>query len=270
LLAQLNSGCIFSEALDFSRKFMKFHVQLLAVGAAAVFATFWSPAQQGEMPAMGGPSGMDAAMIQFFGDIKEFSASADITVTTGNQTAVMPTKFALLDKQIRMEINLGQAKGQQLPADVVAQIKQIGLDEIVVLAAPAKQSILMIYPRLKSYAEMKIPPEKAAAAAEDAKVTKTELGKEKVGGQDCVKNKVVVTDKNGKQHEATVWNAPALKGFPVQIKMKEQEADVAVLFQDVKLAKPEAKLFDTPADYTRYNTIQELMMAAAMKMLQEK
>ena len=68
------------------------------------------------------------------------------------------------------------------------------------------------------------------AAPGDFKVEMTEIGKETVDGHPCVKNKVVVTDKENKKHESTVWNATDLKNFPIKIQTQEQGGNATMLF----------------------------------------
>jgi hypothetical protein len=97
------------------------------------------------------------------------------------------------------------------------------------------------------------------------KIEITELGKETLEGHPCVKHKVVVTDTNGKQHESTVWNATDLKKFPVRIETGEGNAKARMNLTNVKFDKPDAKLFDPPANFTRYENVQTMMQQAVMK-----
>jgi hypothetical protein len=75
----------------------------------------------------------------------------------------------------------------------------------------------------------------------------------------------VVTDKEGTKHESTVWNATDLKKFPVEIQTTESGGDVTMLFKNVSLTKPAASLFDPPADFKKYDNIQQLMQQEMMK-----
>ena len=77
-------------------------------------------------------------------------------------------------------------------------------------------------------------------APADFKVETTELGKETVDGHPCVKNKVVVTDKESKQHESTVWNATDLKNFPVKIETGRERRHFDHAFKNISLTKPDA------------------------------
>jgi hypothetical protein len=92
----------------------------------------------------------------------------------------------------------------------------------------------------------------------------TELGKESVDGHACVKNKVTVTDKAGKAHESTVWNATDLKNFPVKITTSEAGAATTMLFKAVKLEKPDPAQFEPPAGFKKYDSLMALMQQEMM------
>ena len=141
-------------------------------------------------------------------------------------------------------------------------MKQAGMDKMVTLILPEQKVTLISYPGLQSYAEMRLSEEEAG----DEKLASTEVGKESIDGHPCTKTKLTSTDAKGKTHEAFVWQASDLKNFPVQMQMAQRRNTLIVKFQPPKLEAPDAALFDTPASYTKYNSVQELMQAAMMKM----
>ena len=144
-------------------------------------------------------------------------------------------------------------------------MKQMGMDKMVMISRPDKKIAYMVYPELEAYAEMTIQNPEAAAPATNFKLETTELGKETVDGHPCVKNKAVVTDDKGNKHESIVWNATDLKNFPIKIETTEQGHKATMLFKDVKLAKPDAGLFDPPAGYKHYDNLQQMMQQEMMK-----
>ena len=93
----------------------------------------------------------------------------------------------------------------------------------------------------------------------------TELGKETVDGHPCVKNKTVVTDKEGNQHESLVWNATDLKKFPVKIEQSQNGMKITMAFRDISFSKPTANLFDPPNDATKFDSMQSMMQQVMMK-----
>ena len=102
---------------------------------------------------------------------------------------------------------------------------------------------------------------------DSSKIEKTAAGKETIDGHPCVKNKIVVTDAKGKKTEGFVWNASDLKDFPIQVEVHSDKTVTTIHYTEPKFEKPEAKLFDTPAGYTKYASMQQMMQAAMMKMM---
>jgi hypothetical protein len=132
---------------------------------------------------------------------------------------------------------------------------------MVVLIQPDKKLNTMIFPTLKSYAELPITENEVGG-----EVKTTELGEETIDGRACKKVKMTSTDANGKTQEATVWQAKDLKNFPIQMEMRDRSNTVLVKYQNPKLETPEASLFEIPAGYSKYDNFQALMQAALMKM----
>ena len=236
----------------------------LSILASAIVCLGLLPAYS-QPGAPGGPH-LGGAMSKLFGDNQTFSAGLEMQVTDkSGKPMTMPGNFSFDAGKSRFEINMADMKGGQMPPNAAAQMKAMGMDQMVTISRPDKKTAYLVYPGLQSYAE--IQPSKADSAPpnSDYKVETTEIGKETVDGHPCVKNKVVVTDKEGTKHESTVWNATDLKKFPVKIQTTEQSGDVIMLFKNVTLAKPAASLFDPPADFKKYDNIQQLMQQEVMK-----
>ena len=178
----------------------------------------------------------------------------------------MPGKVAYLDGKSRMEIDVSRSQGPQLPAAMAQQLKAMGMGEMIVIADESTNTSLFIYPGLQAYAAIAQEGAKPADQSK-VKVTSTEMGKETIEGHACVKNKVVITDPDGKSSEAIVWNATDLKKFPVRIEAGEKGTKVRMTFKNVSFDKPDAKSFEPPAKFTRHTSIQGLMGEAMKKML---
>ena len=243
---------------------MKNSRPLLVALAAALFLSTTGPA-----PAQGGPggpnSGMNPAMLKMFGDVKGFSAKTEMRVLQGQKEVMSGTiNFAMLDGKTRMEMDLTQMKSAQMPPEFTAQIKQMGMDVNIVLSLPDKNLTRLVYPNLKAYLELPQPP----VAEAKLKMVQKELGKETIDGHPCVKNQVTVTDEAGKKSEAVAWNATDLKGFPIQVELQEQQGTSVIMrYKDIKLAKPDAKLFEPPVGFKKYTSQQELMQGEVLKRL---
>ena len=245
----------------------------LAVSTAILCSGFVSFAQLGGGPGGAGPGmrpEVSAAMMRIFGKNKEFTATANTKMDQGSQKLEMPMNMAMLDGKMRSEIDMSAAKGMQIPPQAMAQMKQMGMDKMVSITRPDLEKSYIIYPGMKAYAEMPLSKAQADAAKKEAKIQTTEEGKETVDGHPTVKNKVTITDDEGKTHEMTVWNATDLKDFPVKMAMTASGANIEVLYKDVKFSKPDAALFEPPSDYEKFTNVQEMVMQKMMGSFQKK
>ena len=224
---------------------------------------------QAQMPGAAGPSGMDLAMLKLFGDITNFTAKAQVKILDESQQEVisMPMDFAMRDSNVRMDMDLTQAKGNSMPPGAADTLKQMGMAQLSSITRRDKNLTYVAYPGPKMLLSMPLPKE--ASTQDAAKLEKTEQGKEDLDGHPCVKNKVVFNDDSGKNVEAFTWNATDLKDFPLQIQAKEKDNTSIIRFSDVKLTKPDAKQFEPPTGYTQYTNQMELMQAMMTKMTQD-
>jgi len=224
--------------------------------AAPVFA---------QMPG-GEQSGVISGLSKIFGTHASFSAVMKMTAQPGDlkKPMALAVPMACLDGKVRTEMDLSKmAMNDQgaLPVD----IKALGLDRLVTLFLPEKKTAYMIVPGLKAYCETPVTGE--GTPDKGMKMETTDLGREVCQGYDCAKKKMLVTETSGQQTEILVWQAAKLRDMPVQAVVKSGTDTATLIFTDYKFEKPAAALFTLPADYTKYNSFQELMMSAAMKML---
>jgi len=238
----------------------------LLAAATLLTLTAW-----GQSPMSGAtPPGWDTSFTKLFGEIKTFSAKADLRMLdqSGQETMTLGgMSFALLDEKVRVEVDLSQMKSAQMSPAAVASLKQMGMDRMVSLVIPDKKVVTLIYPGLQATVEMPLPDSETAAALKDAKPEITKLGNETIDGQPCIKNKVMMTDAKGQKREVLVWNASNMKEFPLQVRFAEGDNMLEMRFKQVKLEKPEAKQFEPPTGYTKYADFQQFMGAAMQKMM---
>ena len=201
-------------------------------------------------------------LAKFFGKNQAFSATALISMKGSKvgQVSEIPVAYAMLAGKVRTEMDLTKMGGT-MPAEALAHLKQMGMDRLVNLAIPEKKTIYLIYPGLKAYCEMATGNTAASDPAQEAKVDKTELGKETVAGHTCTKFKVTVTEATGRHLDSLVWEAADLKDFPIKFEMTTDEGQVVTMqFSNINQNKPDAALFEVPSGYTQYGSMQELMM----------
>jgi len=243
---------------------MKTHFYLI------VSVLFIISSVEAQIGRLGGPPpgpGLSGSTAKLFGDNSTFSASLEMQ--TGNpgdsESMNIPGKIFFDQGKSRFEMDLSQTKGGKMSAQAAGQMKSIGMDRMIMIARPDKKVGYQVYPGMQAHVESALPDQEAASASSDFKMESTELGNETVDGHPCIKNKAVVTDKDGTKHESTVWNATDLKKFPIKIEHMENGTKVTMLFHDVNLSKPAADLFEPPADSTKYDSMQSMMQQQMMK-----
>jgi hypothetical protein len=242
----------------------KFHLTVAGIFLASL-NTF------AQMPG-GDAAGMTSALTKLFGDINTFTAKAEVQVldTSDKEIAVMPMDFSLLDKKIRVEMDLTQVKNTSMPPGAATTLKQMGMAQVISLIRPDKKLVYVVYPDQRMMMTMPLPDDGSESAGKSSKPAKIALGKETVDGHPCVKNKVVINDVKGDSVEATTWNATDLKDFPVQIQTKEKENTSFIRFKHIQLERQDAKHFEPPTGYTEYKDQMELMQAVMKKMTEGK
>jgi hypothetical protein len=230
---------------------MKIHTFKDQLSVALCLVLLSGSAAVAQAPSTGTPTAINAAFVKLFGDVGAFTAKVEAQVLDQFQkeTMRMPMDFAVLDGKVRIEINLAQAQGKDLPPSTLAGLKQVGMDRITSVFRPDKKATYVIYPGIQSYSNIPLAKGEAEATEKRFKLAKTALGKETIDGHACVKNKTVVKGDQGPVFEAVTWNAADLKDFPLQIELNEKQSTVRMRFTQVQFAKLDAKQFDPPANY---------------------
>jgi len=234
---------------------------------ALVVATWLTPVVRGQMPSAAPPA-WTAALPKLFGDTKAFSAQSDMRALdkAGKETVSMSMGFAMLDRQIRMTIDIGQIKSSQMPPGAVAAMKQIGMDRTVAIMSPQRKLMLVIYPTVQAYLEMPMP-DQMTTPEKDIKLSKSKVGAETIDGHPCVKYKIVITDAAGQKNEGIAWCATDMAEFPIQMQMQDRDTGgtMTTHFRDIKIVKPEAKDFEAPTAFKKYSDPMQLMQAATAR-----
>jgi len=240
---------------------MKLKLPLYTVLAALSCAT-----AQAQLPGSS-PAGVSAGLAKLFKEFGGFSAKAEVQELDGakNQTTLVPMEFSLLETRIRAAIDMSQVKSQSISPDEAAQLRQMGLAQVVTIIRPDKKLVYVIYPDQKSAISVPLPKEDSDASEKEAKIDKTALGKETIDGHACTKNNVIVSNDQGKMLEAVTWEAADLKNFPIQIQTRDSGKTTIVHYRDVRLEKPALTQFDPPKEYVMYKDMMELMQGVMKK-----
>jgi hypothetical protein len=181
----------------------------------------------------------------------------------------MEASYAFLKGDLRTDIDMTSVKGAKIPPQALAQMKQMGMDRAVNIYRSDKKAMYLLYPGLKSYTEI-MPPQSSQtdkAEAKGAKVDFTPIGKDTVDGHPTIENKITFTADDGSQHDMLAWQATDLNNFPIKTEMQANGATITTHFTNVKLTAPDALLFEPPSDFTKYGSIQEMMMGNMQHMM---
>jgi hypothetical protein len=203
------------------------------------------------------------SLADIFGKEKSFTATARTSIKPpdGNNMQ-MEMSYAVLEGKVRTEMDMTKMQGGGMPPEALAQMKAMGMDKTVTIMLPEKHTGYLIYPGLKAYCSLPMGPGASGAETnKPPKIERTEMGKETVDGHPCVKYKVVITAEGEAPLTTYVWQATDLKDYPVQTEVTAEGATITTLFQNINQSKPSASLFDPPADFKQYGSMQELMMS---------
>lgn len=221
---------------------------------------------QAQLPG-GGRTGVNAAMLKLFGDVGGFTSKADIRFQEKGtpEPLTMTVDFSMLGGRARMDLDMATVKSKQLPPEALAAFKVAGLDRFSTVVVPERKMTLLICPSMQGYTEIPMPKDEAADLDRKHTIEKKLIGRETVDGHSCEKMKVTISAEGGGKHEATVWYAADLKDFPVKIQVDDQQTSLLFQHRSVKLAKPEAKLFEVPSGFAKHASAEQLMQSAMMK-----
>jgi hypothetical protein len=248
-------GWLFSKRMKFDfplkRAASLFVILLLALGAA-----------RGQSLDSSSPGGFSSSFAKLFGNIKAFSARADVQILDESQKEIAqtPLDFAFLNDKVRVDADLSKMKNKDMSAGAISMLEKMGLSQVVSITRADQKRVFIIYPQSKCYTFMELSDRDSEEAQKKLLVERTVLGKETVNGQACVKKKVIIKDDKGSSSEAFTWEAAALNDFPIKIVTTEKNKTSVIHFSNIKFAKPDASFFAPPAGYKMYKDQGELMM----------
>lgn len=215
-----------------------------------------------------GSPGVTASLVQLFGTNTAFTAQAEVQILGPNQKerVGLPMIFTRLEGKIRVEVDMARMRNREQP-DALARLTPLGLDRVISLIRPEQRTTWVLFPNLASVVKLAMPSAEADAFLQNAKLERTRLALEKMEGHPCVKYRVVITDPQAQNHEATVWSATDLRDFPVCVATREGSDTVVMRFRQVQFTRADAKVFEPPAGYSKYADMQTLMAGPAVKHL---
>jgi outer membrane lipoprotein-sorting protein len=234
---------------------------VVLTGSSVVFG-------QGMPGGQGNPA--HAKMAKLFGKTGGFNATAQSsTVDSSGLETITDMDYAVRDGMVRMEMDLTKTKTMRKGKPVKKRdddmegMAGMGLNKQVTLVRPDKQATYLVYPGLKAYCEVA-----KVSTNEQSKTEWTAQGHDTIDGHPCVKYLVTTTKADGTTEESTAWKATDLKDFIIQTVTVSGGDTTTLKFTNIKFDKPATGLFELPADYKQYGSIQEMMMGAMQQMMQ--
>lgn len=239
----------------------------LRVWTIACFAQALTSSLMGQIP--GGQSGFNPALLHLFGPHKGFAGQTELRIMdrANKETVRMPMNMLFLDGKVRAEVNLNQIQSASMGQEGMDMFKKAGMDQVVSVLRPDSKMSIVSFPTAKVFAQEPMTAADIAGFTTKYQVKSVEQGRETIDNHPCVKLQVTVTGGTSSGIQGTVWQAMDLKNFPVKIVLPEGDSIVEMTFKSVKLAKPESSLFDTPAGFEKFESMEKLIQDRLTKVL---
>ena len=207
---------------------------------------------------------MAAALSEFLSDTRSFVARLEVQLPAeaGEKPITLPFTLAMDQGQMRLDLRLADVSQDLLPTEFLTPLKQAGWERVQLHYHPRATTRLVI-PAEKAYVEFpkgtngpsKLENE---AAQKLGGMEKKLLGIESVDGHPC--RKYQLSGKAGKQmEEAYVWEATDLDTLPIKLSVKSEGERYTFQFRQVRMGKPDARVFTIPAGYRKAGSAQELV-----------
>ena len=238
------------------------HMMTMLLMAIGFIPTAWAAGDPGMNAATSA-----ATFAEIFGNHSAFSATAQMHIDPGKgeKSHTTQMKYAMRDGKVRMSMNMAKMS-EDMPPDAVARMKQMGMVHYVVILHPGTDNrSLVLYPDLKAYVQN--TGRMTNADKGKLKVEKTKIGTGRVAGHPCEEYRITVTRPDGQQSSMTEWQATDMDNFPIKLEMKNDGTVTSLLFTHINHSAPPASLFEVPAGYKKYDSMQQLMMSQIRKMM---
>ena len=221
------------------------------------------------------PITIGPSVTKFLSQTNAFTAEADLYQGGG----LMAVRFFYDHGKTRAEMDLSRLVAtdaiikETMDESFREMMRKVGTDLAVTIFNPVKKSAYLIYPKLKSYAEVRLGAE---AAKELENIPKpesaVELGHETISGHPCIKNKVTFAEEReferqeiwGLRPEKTegfVWNAVDEHGLPMKFDGYVNSGKLTLILKEMKPGKTETKLYEPPSGYRKFDSLEALMQA---------
>ncbi|MSU40095.1 MAG: hypothetical protein EXS22_10315 [Pedosphaera sp.] len=237
--------------------------------AVLVSLSLWLHAAAAEPPAPSAPGLPDgtgglAAMLKLLEGQKPFTAKMDLRLLGVGDQEVMVSQmaFAYRDGMARLDVDVAKMQSEKLTPQVIAAMRTLKLDQSIACLLPKQNTLRTIYPGLRAYCDMPMPPRDAAVFNAKLKIAITPDGTEKILGLACQRQRVTLTPEKGEPIKLRVWRAEALDALPVQYEMPEGRFKARLLLSNLQWTPPELSDFAPPNGHRKFPSLQALLKEA--------
>ena len=162
-----------------------------------------------------------------------------------------------------------------------SRVENPGMKDVVTISLGDAKKSIMMNTAAKTYFEQPIQDRENTPNAYDPDMVleKKKVGAETIDGHPCIKYDAVFYRKSKpeEKYKATLWEAQDLKDFNIQTEMTlppnpnypGSGGKMVMKFRDVKLGAAKASMFEVPGDYTKVNSIPEVMGLGSMPNIEE-
>lgn len=162
-----------------------------------------------------------------------------------------------------------------------SRVENPGMKDVVTISLGDAKKSIMMNTAAKTYFEQPIQDRENTPNAYDPDMVleKKKVGAETIDGHPCIKYDAVFYRKSKpeEKYKATLWEAQDLKDFNIQTEMTlppnpnypGSGGKMVMKFKDVKLGAAKASMFEVPGDYTKVNSIPEVMGLGSMPNIEE-
>ncbi len=205
--------------------------------------------------------------------VRLFSITA-LLFSSSSVLAAQPDNFTATMVSSGMEIPMARMGAK-------SRIENPGMKDVVTISLGDVKKTIMMNKATKTFFEQPMQERENAPNAYDPEmvIEKKKVGSDTIDGHPCIKYEAVFYRKSKpeEKYNATLWEAQDLKDFNIQTEMTlppnpkypGSGGKMVMKFKDIKLGAAKASLFEVPGDYTKVNSMQEVMGLGGMENMVE-
>jgi hypothetical protein len=210
---------------------------------------------------------MKAVFSKILADTPDFSANAVVGMfaTNGTMLAKMPIDFALTADRMREGIDVMQ---MPFPQEVRDVMQKSHLDKIDIITQTDTKKIFIVFPGIEAYQEYPISDDvldEMTTRTKNVSIKRKEYKQEMIENHPCTQATLVVSETNRPTEIAILRCATDLQNFPIRMDILTPTSTTRFMFENVQLKKPDAALFEVPANYTAFTNTADIMRYAREK-----